>query len=87
MKKRLPKFATDEEAERFVAEADLTDYDLSDMRVVRFEFQPKSERVNMRLPKSLLDAVKTAAAKAGIPYQRFIRQTLEAAVQRRRGRA
>ena len=83
MKKRLPKFATDEEAERFVAEADLTDYDLSDMRVVRFEFQPKSERVNMRLPKSLLDAVKTAAAKAGIPYQRFIRQILEAAVQRR----
>ena len=87
MKKRLPKFVTDEEAERFVEEADLTDYDLSDMRVVRFEFQPKSERVNMRLPKSLLDAVKTAAAKAGIPYQRFIRQTLEAAVQQRRGRA
>jgi predicted DNA binding CopG/RHH family protein len=86
MKKRLPKFATDEEAERFVTEADLTDYDLSDMRMVRFEFQPKSERVNMRLPKSLLDAVKAAAAKAGIPYQRFIRQTLEATVQQRRGR-
>jgi len=85
MKKRLPKFATDEEAERFVAETDLTDYDLSEMRMVRFEFQPKSERVNMRLPKSLLDAVKIAAAKAGIPYQRFIRQTLEAAVQRRIG--
>jgi predicted DNA binding CopG/RHH family protein len=86
MKKRLPKFATDEEAERFVTEADLTDYDLSDMRMVRFEFQPKSERVNMRLPKSLLDAVKAAAAKAGIPYQRFIRQTLEATVQQRRDR-
>jgi predicted DNA binding CopG/RHH family protein len=87
MKKRLPRFATDEEAETFVAEADLTDYDLSDMQVVRFEFHPKNERVNMRLPKSLLDAVKAAAARAGIPYQRFIRQTLEAAVQQRRGRA
>ena len=52
------------------------------MRLVRFEFQPKTERVNMRLPKPLLDAVKAAVAKAGIPYQRFIRQTLEAAVQR-----
>ena len=83
MKKPLPTFKTDEEAERFVAEADLTDYDLSGMRVVRFEFQPKSERVNMRLPKSLLDAVKAAAAKAGIPYQRFIRQALEAAVHER----
>ena len=85
MKKPLPALETDEEAERFVAEADLTDYDLSGMRLVRFEFQPKSERVNMRLPKSLLDAVKAAAAKAGMPYQRFIRQALEAAVDRGRG--
>ena len=84
MKKPLPTLETDEAAERFVAEADLTDYDLSGMRLVRFEFHPKSERVNMRLPKALLDAVKTAAAKAGMPYQRFIRQTLEAAVQQRR---
>lgn len=83
MKKPLPSLRTDEEAERFVAEADLTDYDLSGMRIVRFEFQPKSERVNMRLPKSLLDAVKASASKAGVPYQRFIRQVLEAAVQRR----
>jgi predicted DNA binding CopG/RHH family protein len=81
MKKPLPEFRTDDEAEKFVAEADLTEYDLSGMRMVRFEFEPKSERVNMRLPKSLLDAVKAAAGKAGIPYQRFIRQTLEAAVQ------
>ena len=86
MKKPLPKLTTDEEAERFVAEADLTDYDLSEFRTVRFEFQPKSERVNMRLPKSLLDAVKAAADRAGMPYQRFIRQALEAAVrQPRRG--
>lgn len=48
--------------------------------MVRFEFQPKTERVNMRLPQSLLEAVKATAAKAGIPYQRFIRQTLENAV-------
>lgn len=81
MKRSLPKFKTDEEAERFVAESDLTEYDLSGMRLVRFEFEPKSERVNMRLQKSLLDAVKAAAAKEGIPYQRFIRQALQAAVQ------
>ena len=85
MKKKLPKLKTDEEAETFVAKADLTDYDLSGMRVVRFEFQPKSERVNMRLPKPLLDAVRSSTAKAGLPYQRFIRQALEAAVQERRG--
>jgi predicted DNA binding CopG/RHH family protein len=38
----------------------------------------------MRLPKALLDAVKAAAAKAGMPYQRFIRQALETAVRQRR---
>lgn len=85
MKKKLPKLRSDKEAETFVAKSDLTEYDLSGMRMVRFEFQPKSERVNMRLPRPLLDAVKATAAKAGIPYQRFIRQTLENAVQSRKG--
>jgi predicted DNA binding CopG/RHH family protein len=84
MRRKLPKLRSDKEAEAFVATADLTDYDLSGMRLMRFEFQPKSERVNMRLPKPLLEAVKASAAKAGIPYQRFIRQTLEAAVQPRK---
>lgn len=84
MKKPLPDLKTDDEAERFVGDSDLTEYDLSGMRLVRFEFQPKSERVNMRLPKALLDAVKEAAEKAGVPYQRFIRQALEAALQERR---
>jgi predicted DNA binding CopG/RHH family protein len=84
MKKPLPTLRTDREAEAFVAEADLTEYDLSGMRLMRFEFQPKSERVNMRLPRPLLEAVKASAAKAGIPYQRFIRQTLEQAVQPRK---
>ena len=85
MRKKLPKLRTDEEAEEFIANADLTEYDLSEFRTVFFEFQPKSERVNMRLPKPLLDAVRAAAAKAGIPYQRFIRQVLEAAVGRPTG--
>jgi predicted DNA binding CopG/RHH family protein len=80
MKPKLPKLDSDDAAEAFVATSDLTDYDLSDMRMVQFEFQPKSERVNMRLPLPLLEAVKATAAKAGIPYQRFIRQALEQAV-------
>lgn len=85
MKKQLPALKSDKEAEDFVANSDLTEYDLSRMRMVRFEFQPKSERVNMRLPRPLLDAVKAKAAKAGVPYQRFIRQALEDAVQPRKG--
>ena len=84
MKKKLPRLKSDREAEDFVAKADLTEYDLTALRTMRFEFQPKSERVNMRLPTKLLKAVKASAARAGVPYQRFIRQTLEVAVQPRK---
>jgi len=86
MKKKLPRLKSDEQAEDFIDKADLTEYDLSAMRTVRFEFQPQTERVNMRLPSQLLAAVRATAAKAGMPYQRFIRQALEDAVQRE-GRA
>jgi predicted DNA binding CopG/RHH family protein len=34
----------------------------------------------MRLPKTLLTAVKDIALREGMPYQRFIRQALEYAV-------
>ena len=79
--KKLPELRSDEEAEAFVSEADLTEYDLSGLVPVRYEFHPKSERVNMRLPRTLLEAVKARAATEGLPYQRFIRQTLERAVE------
>ena len=80
MKKKIPVFRTDEEAERFVEEADLTGYDLSQFKPVRFEFEKKAARVNMRLPETLLNAVKARAQARGIPYQRFIREALEQAI-------
>ena len=84
MKKKIPTFKTDQEAERFVDTADLSDYDLSGMRPVRFEFEKKNARVNMRLPQALLDALKKRAKQRGIPYQRFIREALEQAVTARK---
>lgn len=84
MKKKLPKLRSDKAAEDFVANSDLTQYDLRDMREARFEFAPKAARVNMRLPADLLQAVKTTAARQGMPYQRFIRQALERAVTPRK---
>jgi predicted DNA binding CopG/RHH family protein len=80
LKKKLPRLKSDAEAEAFVDKADLTQFDLSEMRELRFELGPKTERVNMRLPKPLLDAVKARAARQKIPYQRYIRAVLEQAV-------
>jgi predicted DNA binding CopG/RHH family protein len=82
MKKKLPRLKSDAEAEAFINKADLTEFDSSGMRELRFELSPKTERVNMRLSKPLLDAVKERAAKRRIPYQRFIRAALERAVAR-----
>ena len=65
-----------------MSRADLTEYDLTGGRLVRFEFEKKTGRVNMRLPERLLNAVRKTAAARGIPYQRFIREALEHAVQR-----
>jgi predicted DNA binding CopG/RHH family protein len=84
MRKKLPKLRSDKAAEAFVATADLTQYDLSGLTPVRFEFKPKTERVNMRLSKELLENVKARAAKAGVSYQRYIRLTLERAVAERK---
>lgn len=78
--KPVPRLTSDEDAERFLENADLSEYDLSDMKPMRFEFAAKAARVNMRLPTALLEAVKASAAKRGMPYQRFIRQALENAV-------
>jgi predicted DNA binding CopG/RHH family protein len=81
-KKQLPSLTSDETAERFVDEADLSQYDLSAFKPHSFEFAPKSKQVNMRFPEALLDAVKAKAAAQGMTYQRFIRQTLEAVLRR-----
>ena len=78
MKRKVPKMTTDEEAEAFL-EQNLSDLDFSQFKPVRFEFQAKAARLNMRLPEPLLDAVKAKAKARGVPYTRFIREVLEQA--------
>jgi len=76
MKKKIPSFKSDAAAERFVSHADLTHYDLSGLKPVQFEFEKKTAQLNMRLPKPLLDAVKSRARERGIPYTRFLRELI-----------
>lgn len=78
--KPLPSLRSDAEAERFVETADLSEYDLSSFKPMRFEIAPKAASLNMRLPAALLDAVKAKARARGIPYTRYVRMLLEADV-------
>jgi len=47
--KKLPVLLTDADAEKFTEEADLSEYDLSGFRPVKFEFLKKSARMELRL--------------------------------------
>lgn len=80
MKKPIPTFKSDREAELFVAKADLSEFDLAGGHVVRFEMKAKDKSVNLRLPEQLLTAVRDRAKLSGIPYQRYIRLALERAL-------
>ena len=75
--KKVPKFKTDQEAEDFL-DQDLTDYlNLKAFEKARFEFLPKTERVNIRVSKSLLEAIRKTAEQHGVSYQKYIRLAIE----------
>ena len=83
MKKNVPKFKTDREAERFL-DRDLTDYlNLKNFTPVTFESLPKTKQVNLRFPEPLLNAVRKRAEQEGISYQKFIRRAVEGSLKKK----
>lgn len=74
--RKVPVMNTDEAAEAFLLQ-DLSDLDLSKFKRHHFEFEKKEAQVNMRVPESLLEAVKDRAKARGIPYTRYIRMLME----------
>lgn len=79
MKSKVPRLKTDKQAEEFLAR-DLSTLDFAQFTPARFEFEKKDDQINMRVSKPLLAAVKAWAKARGIPYTRFIRETLERAI-------
>ena len=78
MSKKFPDLRSDEEADAWLQGADLSEYDLSGMKKVRFELARKDASISLRLPTALLAALKARAAKANMPTQRLIRTMIEA---------
>lgn len=74
--RKVPLLRTDEEAEAFLMQ-DLSDLDISQFKPMHFEFEKKEAQVNMRVPESLLEAVKGRAKARGMPYTRYIRLLME----------
>ncbi len=81
MKKQLPKLKSDDDVERLL-DSDMTGYLTADnFSAVSFEFEPKERVVNLRMSAGLLESIKRAALQKKMPYQKFIRQSLEVAVK------
>lgn len=85
--KKFPHFKSDAETARFVAEADLSEYDFSDFRplsevLADTELQRKSKTITFRLSETLLDMLKAEAKNRDMPYQRLMRQILAKGLMR-----
>jgi len=80
----MPSLRSDEEAEKFVETADLSTFDLSGFKPMRFEIAKKDTVINLRMPTALMAALKDKAARQGVPYARYVRMLIEADVAQAR---
>ena len=82
MKKKLviPKFKNEDEEFAFWSKIDLSDYfDSSDFKhfdlkkFLEEHQRPRTKRITMRLPESLVAKVKQQAEKLDVPYQSLMK--------------
>jgi predicted DNA binding CopG/RHH family protein len=75
MKKKIPKFKSEAEEQKFWASADSTEYvDWKDAkRVVLSKLKPSLKTISLRLPELMLEELKLLANKRDVPYQSLLK--------------
>ena len=75
MKKRIPKFETEDQEREFWASHDSTEYVAWDKaKRVKFpNLKPSTSTISIRLPQSMLDDLKMLANKRDVPYQSLLK--------------
>lgn len=76
--KKIPKFKTAAQERRFWREHDSSDYiDWSTAQQMTLaKLKPSTRTISLRLPESMLDALKLLANKRDIPYQSLLKVIL-----------
>lgn len=76
--KEMPSFRTEEEEREYWERHDSAErVDWSRARRTRFpHLKPSTTAISLRLPVSLLEAIKVAANKRDVPYQSLIKMWL-----------
>jgi predicted DNA binding CopG/RHH family protein len=73
--KKIPQFKSLREEEKFWATHDSTEFiDYSKVELRFFpELKPSSRTISIRLPQSLVEAIKLLANKQDVPYQSMLK--------------
>ncbi|MEW6240843.1 MAG: BrnA antitoxin family protein [Chloroflexota bacterium] len=83
MSKPIPKFENEDEERKFWAKADSSEYLdwKSTERVLFPNLKPSTKAISLRLPESLLDAIRQMANERDVPYQSLIKMFLQERVE------
>ena len=75
MKKKIPKFKTEEEERLFWQNNDSSEYiDWSDAEEAVFSrLKPSTRKISIRLPESMIEELKLIANKKDVPYQSLLK--------------
>ena len=82
-RKSIPTFKSEAEEQEFWQKHDSTDFiDWSKGKIGVFpELKPSTKTISLRLPESLLAAIKTLANKKDVPYQSLMKVFLSEKLQ------
>ena len=83
MNKQIPKFKNEDEEQEFWSKADSSEYLnwKSAERVLFPELKPSTKAISLRLPESLLDALRQMANERDVPYQSLIKIFLQERIE------
>jgi len=84
MKKKLPKFASEDQERAFWAKHDSADYiDWSKAeRVTLPNLKPSVKTISLRLPEAMIAELKLLANKRDVPYQSLLKVFLAERIDR-----
>lgn len=85
--KVIPRFNNEDEERKFWSTHDLTDYIhyFKPVELDLSELKPSTKTVSIRLPESLIAALKTLANKRDVPYQSLVKIILSEKVKKELG--
>jgi predicted DNA binding CopG/RHH family protein len=84
MSKSIPKFKNEAEEQDFWSKHDSSEYLnwKSAERALFPNLKPSTKSISLRLPESLLDALRQMANERDVPYQSLIKMILQERIER-----